>query len=99
MHRTETTTTQQLCPAQNRIQGRSQFVRKSCQKLIFDILVYLLQSHRQVSIELLTSVMPYPIQIESRKRSLQRFLKLDCLNIDSLWFLLFLLTSGKGQKI
>jgi hypothetical protein len=30
--------------------------------------------------------MPYPIQFESRRRSLQRFLKLDCLNIESLWF-------------
>jgi hypothetical protein len=30
--------------------------------------------------------MPYPIQFESRRRSLQRFLKLDCLNIKSLWF-------------
>jgi len=44
-------------------------------------LVYLLQSHRQVSIELLASVMPYPIQFESRRPSLQRFLKLECLNI------------------
>jgi len=49
-------------------------------------LVYLLQSHRQVSIKLLASVMPYPIQFESRRRSLQRFLNSDCLNIKSLWF-------------
>jgi hypothetical protein len=49
-------------------------------------LVYMLQSHRQVSIELLASFWPYPIQFESRRRSLQRFLKLDCLNIESLWF-------------
>ena len=27
-----------------------------------------------------------PIQFESRRRSLQRFLKLDCLNIEILWF-------------
>jgi hypothetical protein len=47
-------------------------------------LVYMLQSHRQVSIELLTFFWPYPIQFESRRRSLQRFLKLDCLNIESL---------------
>ena len=49
-------------------------------------LVYLLQSHRQVSIELLASVMPYPIKFESRRRSLQRFLNSDCLNIKNLWF-------------
>ncbi|HEY9295448.1 MAG TPA: hypothetical protein VIQ31_03575 [Phormidium sp.] len=59
---------------------------KPAEYLSLKILVYLLQSHRQVSIELLASVMPYPIQFESRRRSLQRFLKLDCLNIESLWF-------------
>jgi len=61
---------------------------KSAEYLTLKILVYLLQSHREVSIELLASFMPYPIQFESRRRSLQRFLKLDCLNIESLWFLL-----------
>jgi hypothetical protein len=35
-------------------------------------LVYLLLLHKQVSIELLASVWPYPIQFESRRRSLQR---------------------------
>jgi len=59
---------------------------KPAEYLTLKILVYLLQSHRQVSIELLASFMPYPIQFESRRRSLQRFLKLDCLNIESLWF-------------
>ncbi len=59
---------------------------KPAEYLTLKILVYLLQSHRQVSIELLASVMPYPIQFESRRRSLQRFLKLECLNIESLWF-------------
>jgi len=59
---------------------------KPAEYLTLKILVYLLQSHRQVSIELLASVMPYPIQFESRRRSLQRFLKLDCFNIESLWF-------------
>jgi len=49
-------------------------------------LVYILQSHKQVSIELLASFWPYPIQFESRRRSLQRFLQLDCLKIESLWF-------------
>jgi hypothetical protein len=46
----------------------------------------MLQIHKQVSIELLASFMPYPIQFESRRRSLQRFLKLDSLNIKTLWF-------------
>ncbi len=30
--------------------------------------------------------MPYPIQFESRRRNLQRFLKLSCLEIETLWF-------------
>ncbi|MEG5041988.1 MULTISPECIES: hypothetical protein [unclassified Microcoleus] len=59
---------------------------KPAEYLTLKILVYLLQSHRQVSIELLASFWPYPIQFESRRRSLQRFLKLDCLHIESLWF-------------
>jgi hypothetical protein len=53
---------------------------KPVEYLTLKILVYLLQSHRQVCIELLASVMPYLIQFESLRRSLQRFLKLDCLN-------------------
>ncbi len=59
---------------------------KSAEYLTLKILVYLLQSQKQVSIELLATLMPYPIQFESRRRSLQRFLKLDSLNIESLWF-------------
>ena len=45
-----------------------------------------MQTQKQVSIESLASLMPYPIQFESRRRSLQRFLKSDNLNIESLWF-------------
>jgi hypothetical protein len=59
---------------------------KPAEYLTLKILVYLLQSQKQVNIELLATLMPYPIQFESRRRSLQRFLKLDCLNIESLWF-------------
>jgi len=50
------------------------------------ILVYLLQCHKQVSIELLASLMPYPILFESRRRSIQRFLKLSGLDLKNLWF-------------
>jgi hypothetical protein len=38
---------------------------KPAEYLTLKILIYLLQSHRQVSIELLASFMPYPIQFES----------------------------------
>jgi hypothetical protein len=58
---------------------------KNTEYLTLKILVYLLQSHKQVSIELLATLMPYPIQFESRRRSLQRFLKLSCLEVDTLW--------------
>ncbi len=34
----------------------------------------------------MASVWPYPIQFESRRRSLQRFLKSDCLDRERLWF-------------
>ena len=74
---------------------------KSAEYLTLKILVYLLQSQKQVSIELLATLMPYPIQFESRRRSLQRFLKLDCLNIKSLWFPLvkkILQTKFKNSK-
>jgi hypothetical protein len=40
---------------------------KSAEYLTLKILVYLLQSQRQVSIELLATLMPYPIQFESRR--------------------------------
>jgi len=59
---------------------------KPIEYLTQKILVYLLQLHKQVSIELLASVWPYPIQFESHRPSLQRFLKSDCLDIERLWF-------------
>jgi len=59
---------------------------KNTEYLTLEILVYLLQSQKQVSIELLATLMPYPIQFESRRRSLQRFLKLPWLESDTLWF-------------
>jgi hypothetical protein len=58
---------------------------KNTEYLTLKILVYLLQSQKQVSIELLATLMPNPFQFESRRRSVQRFLKLSSLNIESLW--------------
>jgi hypothetical protein len=43
---------------------------KVAEYLTLKILVCLLQSQKQVSIELLATLMPYPIQFESRRRSL-----------------------------
>lgn len=59
---------------------------KEAEYLILKLLVYLLQSQKQVSIERLASLMPYPILFESRRRCLQRFLKLPAVAIETLWF-------------
>jgi hypothetical protein len=59
---------------------------KTTEYLTLKKLVYLLQCQRQVSIELLASLMPYPILFESRRISVQRFLKLSRLDIETLWF-------------
>ena len=57
---------------------------KKAEYLTRQILVFLLQAHQQVSIELLATVMPYPIAFESRRRAIQRFLKFPALNIEKL---------------
>jgi hypothetical protein len=59
---------------------------KTTEYLTLKKLVYLLQSHRQVNIELLASLMPYPILFESLRISVQRFLKLSSLEIETLCF-------------
>ena len=59
---------------------------KKAEYLTRQILVFLLQAHKQVSIESLATVMPYPIAFESRRRAIQIFLKLPTLNIEKLWF-------------
>jgi hypothetical protein len=48
-------------------------------------LLLLLQAHRQVKLSLLASVFPQPIQYQSRKRNLQRFLVLPQLSVKLLW--------------
>lgn len=56
------------------------------QYLTLQLLLLLLQVHRQVKLSVLASVFPQPIQYGSRKRNLQRFLNLPQLNIKLLWF-------------
>ena len=56
------------------------------QYLTLQLLVLLLQAHRQVKLSVLASVFPQPIQYQSRKRSLQRFLLLPQLSAKLLWF-------------
>ena len=56
------------------------------QYLTLQLLLLLLQAHRQVKLSVLASVFPQPIQYRSRKRNLQRFLALPQLSIKLLWF-------------
>ncbi|NEO02286.1 MAG: IS4 family transposase [Moorea sp. SIO3I7] len=56
------------------------------QYLTLELLLLLIQAHRQVKLSVLASVFPQPIQYRSRKRNLQRFLILPQLNIKLLWF-------------
>ena len=54
--------------------------------LTLQILVWLLQAHRQVRIERLASSFPYPIKCESRRKKIQRFLIIPRLSLPLLWF-------------
>jgi len=56
------------------------------QYLTLQLLLLLLQAHRQAKLSLLASVFPQPIQYQSRKRNLQRFLVLPQLSVKLLWF-------------
>jgi len=56
------------------------------QYLTLQLLLLLLQSHRQVCLSRLASVFPQPIQYTSRMRSIQRFLLLPQLSVKLLWF-------------
>ncbi|MGB3691607.1 MAG: hypothetical protein WA896_01745 [Spirulinaceae cyanobacterium] len=50
------------------------------------IVIFLLQSYRTVQIEKLSALLPIPILYQSRRRHLQRFLVLEKLRVECLWF-------------
>jgi hypothetical protein len=56
------------------------------QFLLLTILLNLIQSEKQVRLERLVRVFPYPVTTESRRRKLQRFLDLPQLTISQIWF-------------
>jgi hypothetical protein len=56
------------------------------QLLTLQMLIELVQQERQVSLERLASLFAQPIQFESRRRNLQRFLMLPQLSAKALWF-------------
>ena len=59
---------------------------KESEILTLQILIWLLQVHRQVRIERLASSFPYPIKCESRRKKIQRFKVLSKLSLPLLWF-------------
>ncbi|RCJ31356.1 transposase [Nostoc minutum NIES-26] len=67
-------------------QNCAQNLLTPAQYKMLEILVVLLQFHKTVTIEKLSSVFPQPIKFESRRRSIQRFLLLPQLSIQYLWF-------------
>ena len=56
------------------------------QFILLTVLLNLIQSEKQVRLERLARVFPYPITTESRRRKLQRFLDLPHLTISLIWF-------------
>lgn len=56
------------------------------QWVMLQMLVLLLQKERRVTIEKLATLFAQPIQFESRRRSIQRFLVLPQLSVRALWF-------------
>jgi hypothetical protein len=56
------------------------------QYLTLEILLLLIQAHRQVKLSRLSSLFPQAITYESRKRNLQRFLLVNKLCVKLLWF-------------
>ena len=55
------------------------------QLLTLEILLWLLQVHKQVKIERLAACFPLPILYESRRRHIQRFLISPKLNVTLIW--------------
>ncbi|MCP6758511.1 MAG: IS4 family transposase, partial [Fischerella sp. CENA71] len=53
--------------------------------LLLQILISLLQSVKNVSLETLATSMPIPIIFESRRKKLQRFLSLPNFSIEKIW--------------
>jgi hypothetical protein len=67
-------------------QAQLQKYLSQSQLITLKLLVWLLQSHKQVKIERLAASLPLPIQENSRRRHIQRFLSLKRLSVVLLWF-------------
>ncbi|WP_009631340.1 hypothetical protein [Synechocystis sp. PCC 7509] len=56
------------------------------QQITLKMLVWLLQNQKQVKIERLAATLPLPIQHNSCRRHLQRFLTLKAISVVLIWF-------------
>lgn len=54
--------------------------------LLLQILITVLQSIKKVSLEAVANALPIPIEFESRRKKVQRFLSLPNLEIKKIWF-------------
>lgn len=72
-----------MLPELYRIHLSSQL--NQAQLLTLEILVWLLQVHKQVKIERLAAHFPLPSKFESRRRHIQRFLKLPAMSVTLIW--------------
>ncbi|PSF30595.1 IS4 family transposase, partial [Aphanothece hegewaldii CCALA 016] len=70
------------------IESSQKLLEKSLSKsqfLLLQLLIWLLQVHKQVRIERLAACLPLPILFESRRRKIQKFLVLKHFNIEEIW--------------
>lgn len=75
---------------------------KTSDYLLFEILINLLQSIKQVSIEKLAASLPLPILYESRRKKIQRFLSLSEWDVEKIWLSIitqWIISSIKPQEI
>ena len=72
-----------MLPELYRIHLSSQL--SQAQLLTLEILVWLLQVHKQVKIERLAAHFPLPIKYESRRRHIQRFLTSSAMSVALIW--------------
>ena len=54
--------------------------------LMLKILISLLHSIKKVNLETLATALPFTILFQSRRKKIQIFLSLPCLNIETIWF-------------
>lgn len=54
--------------------------------LLLCLLINVLQNIKEVSLEKIANALPLPIEFESRRKKVQKFLSLPVLNVEKIWF-------------